>query len=326
MTGVVTEASDLARDTARETAQARETALQTALHSGTIIEDESEMTPRYRAVLLATMQIAADLEVATLPIDLMPMLAAPSIADRIAVAAALQDEMGHAQVMFRLLDDMGLNTYELLFERDPLDFKSFYLLEFPVEHPIDMAMAQVVGDRAGYTTTADLEKHCSFGPYSRSLRKVNFEEQFHVKRGEHCIRYYMTQGPEVRARVQQSMDFWFPHGAEWFGATDDVKSRMDQLHYRIRGLTNDQLRQQWMAGLIPFCEEVGLEVPAHYDADQGLYVLDYELPILLDEETLTWDFTKVTWEEKIEQWKKGGPAKIPGLTRLQSELWGADLW
>ena len=115
---------------------------------------------------------------------------------------------------------------------------------------------------------------------------VNFEEQFHVKRGEHCIRYYMTQGPDVRRRVQESLDFWFPHGAEWFGATDDVKSRMDQLHYRIRGHTNDQLRQQWLAGVVPFCEDVGLTVPAHFDPERQTYVLDYELPILFDETTV----------------------------------------
>jgi len=305
---------------------AAELALQTRLGAGAVIEDESEMTDRYRAVLVQTMMIAADLEVATLPADLGPMLAAPSIADRIAVAAALQDEMGHAQVMFRMLEDFGYDTYELLFERDAAAFKSFYLLEWPYEDPIDMAMAQVVGDRAGYTTTLDLERHCSFGPYSRSLRKVNFEEQFHVKRGEHCIRYYMAQGPDVRRRVQESLDFWFPHGAEWFGATDDVKSRMDQLHYRIRGHTNDQLRQQWLAGVVPFCEEVGLTVPAHFDPERQTYVLDYELPILFDETTGKWDFRTVTWEEKFAQWKRGGPAKLPGIQRLQSEIWGDELW
>jgi ring-1,2-phenylacetyl-CoA epoxidase subunit PaaA len=122
------------------------------------------------------------------------------------------------------------------------------------------------------------------------------------------------------------LDFWFPLGAEWFGATDDVKSRMDQIHYRIRGHTNDQLRQQWLAGLVPFLEEVGLDAPAHFDPDKGIYVLDYELPILYDEAARKWDYRKVTWEEKIAQWKRGGPAKIPGLTRLQSEAWGAELW
>jgi len=40
---------------------AAELALQTRLGAGAVIEDESEMTDRYRAVLVQTMMIAADL-------------------------------------------------------------------------------------------------------------------------------------------------------------------------------------------------------------------------------------------------------------------------
>lgn len=308
------------------TEEANEIALQTRVKAGGTLEDISEMTPRYRDVLVATMAIAADLEIMTLPLDLDAIRFAPGINDRIAIASALQDEMGHAQVMFRMLEDFGFDSYHLVFERDPAKFKSFYMLEWPNKDPIDTGMAHLVGDQAGYITTCDLEANCSFGPYSRSLRKVNFEEQFHVKRGEYMIRHYMQLGPEVRRRVQESLDFWFPLAAEWFGTTDDVKSRMDQLHYRIRGSSNDQLRQIWMSRLVPFCEQLGLKVPAHFDREKGIYVLDYEMPILLNEETGKWDFRKVTWEEKIAQWKRGGPLKLPGLTRMQSELWGQDLW
>lgn len=307
-------------------AQNAEDDLQQRIREGLILEDQTEMTPRYRDVLTQTMLIAADLEIMTLPLDLDAMLFAPSISDRIAVAAALQDEMGHAQVMFRMLGEFGYDAYRRIFERDPREFKTFSILEWRMNDPIDMAVAHITGDRAGYITTLDLEQHCSFGPYSRSLRKVNFEEQFHVRRGEHCIRHYMTLGPEIRARVQKSIDFFFPLGVEWFGATDDVKSRTDQIHYRIRGLSNDGLRQKFLDGIVPFCDEVGLRVPAHLDTATGHYVLDYELPILIDEETGNWDFRKVTWKEKLDQWKRGGPFKVPGLSRIQQELWGADLW
>ena len=313
----------LSRETLDE---ANEVALQTRVKAGGTLEDITEMTPRYRDVLLATMLIAADLEIMTLPLDLDAIAFAPCINDRIAVASALQDEMGHAQIMFRMLEEFGFDAYERVFERDPAKFKTFFLLEWGLNDPIDMAMSHLVGDQAGYITTCDLEANCSFGPYSRSLRKVNFEEQFHVKRGEYMIRHYMQMGPEVRRRVQESMDFWFPLGAEWFGATDDVKSRMDQLHYRIRGSSNDQLRQIWMSRLVPFCEQIGLKVPAHFDREKGIYVLDFEMPILLNEETRKWDFRKVSWPEKLAQWKKGGPKKLPGLSRIQTELWGQDLW
>ncbi len=45
----------------------REKALQERIAAGFRLEDESEMTPRYRDVLVNTIHIAADLEVVTLP-------------------------------------------------------------------------------------------------------------------------------------------------------------------------------------------------------------------------------------------------------------------
>lgn len=312
---------------AREsTEEANEIALQTRVKAGGTLEDVSEMTPRYRSVLVDTMRIAADLEIMTLPLDFPAILMAPGLNDRIAITSALQDEMGHAQVMFRMLGDFGIDAYQAVFEREPEKFKTFFMLEFAPQDAIDTGMAHLCGDQAGYITTCDLEANCSFGPYSRSLRKVNFEENFHVKRGEYMIRHYMQQGPAIRARVQEALDFWFPLAAEWFGTTDNVKSRTDQLHYRIRGSSNDQLRQIWMQRLVPFCEQLGLKVPAHFDREKGIYVLDYEMPILLNLETMKWDYRTVTWEEKLAQWKKGGPIKLPGLRRMQTELWGQDLW
>jgi ring-1,2-phenylacetyl-CoA epoxidase subunit PaaA len=316
----------LEQRSAENTSPDAEEDLQRRLRDGHIIEDVSEMTDRYRAVLTQTMLIAADLEVMTLPLDLDALYFAPSISDRIAVASALQDEMGHAQVMFRMLQDFGYDPYRQFFERDATQFKTFSILVCLLNDPIDMAVAHIMGDRAGYLTTLDLEQNCSFGPYSRSLRKVNYEEQFHVKRGEHCIRHYMTLGSEIRARVQKSVDFMFPLGVEWFGATDDVKSRTDQLHYKIRGNSNDQLRQKFLDSIAPFCEEVGLKLPVHFDAEKNHYVLDYQLPILFDEEKGEWNYRTVTWKEKIAQWKRGGPFKIPGLRRIQQEHWGSELW
>lgn len=316
----------LAANRPNPTPPAVEEDLQQRISEGLILEDESQMTDRYRNVLVQTMLIAADLEVMTLPYDYGALLFAPSISDRIAVGAALQDEMGHAQVMFRMLQQFGYDPYERIFERDPSEFKTFSILEWELQDPIDTAVAMAMGDRAGYITTMDLEQHCSYGPYSRSLRKVNFEEQFHVKRGEHCIRHYMSLGPEIRARVQKSLDFLFPLAVEWFGATDENKSRTDQLHYKIRGNSNDQLRQKFLEGVVPFCEEVGLKLPAHYDEERKQYVLEYELPILLNEETREWDFRKVTWKEKVDQWKRGGTFKLAGLRRIQVEVWGDELW
>lgn len=308
-------------------AEILERALQLRVKAGQRIEREEEMTPRYRDVLVQTMLIAADLELMTLPSYYGALLSAPTLDSKIAVASAIQDEMGHAQVMYRMLEDFDLDAHQLIFERSPEAFKTFELIEQGVSDYVTCVVMMALGDRAGYTTTRDLEAHCSFGPYARSLRKVNFEERFHVSHGEQWVRHFWNRSPETRKRVQAAVDLLFPMSASWFGTSDSMKKRTDQLTYRIRGLSNDELRQQWLDEVVPFCESVGIRIPAHFDEAQGRYALDYEEPIAFDEDEGKWQFDKkITWDEKFAHWKKGGPIKRSGLERIQNERWGSELW
>lgn len=305
----------------------RERSLQLRLRAGHQIESEEEMTPRYREVLVQTMLIAADLELMTLPSYFGALCNAPSLDDKISVASAIQDEMGHAQVMYRMLEDFGMDAQELIMGRPPEAFKSFELIEQDCGDYITCVVMMALGDRAGYTTTRDLEANCSFGPYTRSLRKVNYEERFHVTHGERWVRHFWNHSPRTRERVQAAVDLLFPMAASWFGTPDNMKKRTDQLTYRIRGLSNDELRQQWLNEVVPFCESVGIRIPAHFDSTEGRYVLSYEEPIAWDAEARKWDYeNQITWPEKFAHWKKGGPIKRAGLERIQNERWGAALW
>jgi len=311
---------------ADDAAESRERALQIKVRSGHQIESLDEMTDRYRDVLVQTMLIAGDLEMTPLGYNHGALSNAPTLDAKIALASAIQDELGHAQITFRLLEDFGYDTQELLFRRAPEQFRTFYMTQHPMDDYISAVVMMMLGDRAGYTTTLDIQESCSYAPYSRSLRKVNFEETFHVGHGERWTEIFWKKSPATRKRVQDAVDFCFPLAAMWFGLPDHLKTRTDQLTYRIRGQSNDELRQRWLAKVVPFCEKVGIHVPAHYDEIQGQYVLDYQLPILLDEATGKWDYTTVTWEEQFAQWKKGGPLKTAMFHRMQSEVWGDALW
>ena len=91
----------------------RERALQERVAAGEKLEDVEEMTPRYRDVLVNTIHIAADLEVVTLPTYSPAIRTSPTLEDKIAIAAACQDELGHAQMMYRILEDFGYDTHKL---------------------------------------------------------------------------------------------------------------------------------------------------------------------------------------------------------------------
>jgi ring-1,2-phenylacetyl-CoA epoxidase subunit PaaA len=307
--------------------EARERGLQERVKAGYQLEDPSEMTPRYRDVLVNTMHIAADLEVVTLPTYSPAIRTAPTLDDKIAIASACQDELGHAQVMYRLLEEFGYDTHGFLFERDPHQWRTFQMLEFPHEDYIESVVSMCYGDRAGYITTVDLEENCSFAPFARSLRKVNFEETFHVGHGERWVKFFWNLNARSRQRVQDAVDFYFPLCAAWFGVPDDMKKRTDQLTYKIRGATNDQMRQKWLSQVVPFSESAGIDVPAHFDEVSGKFVLEYEPPIYLDERTRKWDYSRrISWEEQFQIWKQGSRHKIPSISRLHREVYGRDLW
>jgi ring-1,2-phenylacetyl-CoA epoxidase subunit PaaA len=305
----------------------RELALQEKVATGYQLEDVEEMTDRYRDVLVNTIHIAADLEVVTLPTYSPAIKTSPTLEDKIAIAAACQDELGHAQMMYRILEDFGYDTHSFLFDRDPEEWRTFQMLEFPHEDYIESVVSMCYGDRAGYITTVDLEENCSYAPFARSLRKVNYEETFHVAHGERWTKFFWNQSEGSRKRVQEMVDFYFPLCAAWFGMPDNLKTRTDQLSYRIRGASNDEMRQKWLSRIVPYSEGVGIKVPAHFDEEQGKFVLDYEAPIYLDEEKRKWDYDRqITWKEQLKIWKKGSQHKVPSIARVMSEEWGKDLW
>jgi ring-1,2-phenylacetyl-CoA epoxidase subunit PaaA len=100
----------------------------------------------------------------------------------------------------------------------------------------------------------------------------------------------------------------FPMGVEWFGMPDDKKRHNAQLDFRLKGMTNDQLRQTWLMAVVPLCEELGFSVPAHYDAELDQVELDYELPCQYDEQARKWLFDEtLTWEQVFDRWKARGP-------------------
>ncbi|MBX3596685.1 MAG: phenylacetate-CoA oxygenase subunit PaaI [Rhizobiaceae bacterium] len=296
------------------------------LERGELLEEVSELFPEYRAVLEQTLTIAAQSEVTVLTWAYTVYNTCPDIGAKIAVSASIQDEIGHAYQQGMLLDRLGLSMEELTFDIPPESIKTLMVMQFPLKNYIEFCMGQAIYDRAGRLTTKDIELHCSFAPYRRALRKVNFEENFHVRHGERWIKFYWNHSPETRKAVQEAADWCFPHGLTWFGLPDHLKTRKDQLNFGIRKWSNDEMREKWFQSACIFANQVGFDVPAHFDEEQGKYVLDCPYPMLCDKETMTWKYEQATWEETIAQLKSGGPLNPSGHARLQSEEWGDSLW
>jgi ring-1,2-phenylacetyl-CoA epoxidase subunit PaaA len=117
----------------------------------------------------------------------------------------------------------------------------------------------------------------------------------------------------------------FPTGIEWFGLPDELKRHSGQLEYRLKGKTNDELRQIWMDSVVPLCAEVGVEIPAHYNGDTDEYDLEYELPCEFDPAEKRWLFEEtITWEQVWERWRGRGPMNERYTEMIQGR--GTDLF
>jgi ring-1,2-phenylacetyl-CoA epoxidase subunit PaaA len=119
-------------------------------------------------------------------------------------------------------------------------------------------------------------------------------------------------GGEAKEQLQRAVDWMFPMTIEWFGLPDEMKRHSGQLEYRLKGLTNDELRQVWMSATVPLCESLDLAAPAHYDDAAGSYVLDYPFPCEYDAEAKEWDFASghIGWDKVFERWKRRGPMNV----------------
>ena len=283
--------------------------LKQKVHDGYILESPDEMTPGYRKALRVQLTVQGDTELMSAPAYWGAARDAPSTNTMVSAVAIIQDELAHANIAYRILEDMGESKEELLYGREPHEFKHPYGFDQPLENWAELVTANGFFDRAGITLLGDVHRNTSYGPLKRALVKVDMEETFHLRHGEVWMRRLAAAGGEAKEKLQRAVDWMFPMTVEWFGLPDDLKRHSDQLDYKLKGMTNDELRQAWMSATVPLCEGIGIDVPAHYDEQKERYVLEYPFPCDYDADAKRWDFEggEITWDEVWERWKGRGP-------------------
>jgi ring-1,2-phenylacetyl-CoA epoxidase subunit PaaA len=291
--------------------------LRERLDGGWLVERRDQMTEDYRQTLIRILTVSADTELISAPSYYRAARHAPAINNFISAMGIIQDELGHAHIAYRLLRDIGVDTEALLYDRKPEQFKHPYAFDVPLDRWEELIVANAFYDRAGYILLGDVFRSTSFGPWKRALVKVDKEETFHLRHGEQWMTR-MCQSEDSRASIQAAVDWMFPLTVEWFGLPDDLKHNTGQLTYGLKGSSNDTLRQQWMATAVPFCEKVGIRVPAHHDAEQGKYVVDFPFPCAFDAEKKQWDFgSPTTWDDVLRRWRARGPANHEFVNAIQ---------
>jgi ring-1,2-phenylacetyl-CoA epoxidase subunit PaaA len=307
---VVTPIEDLAPRTEEEVRE--------RLKSGKLIEGLQHMSPQYLQGIWRILTVSADTEFVSAPAYLRAAQHAPALNNFGSAMSIVQDELAHAHIGYRLLGDLGVDMDRLIYERPAAEFKYPYAFDVPLDSWVELVCANALYDQAGYVLLSDVHESSTFGPWKRALAKVDKEETFHLRHGRTWLKK-LVKDPAGKADVQAAVDWMFILTLEWFGLPDDRKRHGVQLEYGFKGKSNDELRQAWMAAVVPFMEEIGIDVPAHFDEAEQRYVIDCPFPAAFDAEAKRWmlDDGPIGWDEVLKRWKARGPMNEAYVEKLQ---------
>ncbi len=288
------------------------------LSTGRLIEGLDTATEAYVEGLKRTLIVSADTELVSAPAYLRAARDAPSINSYMSAVSIVQDELGHAHIAYRMLRDLGVDTDRLVYEREPSAFKYPYAFDVPLDTWEELVVANAFYDRAGFVLLSDIYQNTSYGPWKRALVKVDREETFHLRHGERWMKI-LSEDPASKAKVQRAVDWMFVLTLEWFGLPDNLKTHAEQVGYKLKGMTNDQLRQTWMAATVPLCQRLGFPVPAHLDQASGQYAIDVPFPMRFDEDAKRWDPEggAVSWDDVLQRWRRRGPCNEEFVAMIQ---------
>ena len=309
----VSQVSHVAATPIEDLAPRTEEEVREHLRSGKLVEGLKHMSPQYLQGIRRILTVSADTELVSAPAYLRAAQHAPALNNFGSAMSIVQDELAHAHIGYRLLGDLGVDMDALIYERPAGEFKYPYAFDVPLDSWTQLVCANALYDQAGYVLLSDVYTSSTFGPWKRALAKVDKEETFHLRHGRTWLKK-LVKDPEGRREVQAAIDWMFVLTLEWFGLPDARKRHAVQLEYGFKGRSNDELRQDWMAAVVPFMEEIGIDVPAHREAER--YVIDCPFPRAFDEEAKAWG-DEISWEDVLVRWKGRGPMNEAYVEKLQ---------
>ena len=236
---------------------------------------------------------------------------APSLHRKAILMAKVQDEAGHCLYLYSAAETLGITRAEMqeLLHQGKHKYSSIF--NYPTLSWADMGTIGWLVDGAAITNQVMLTR-CSFGPYSRAMVRICKEESFHQRQGyEILIR--LTQGSaEQKAMAQDALNRWWWPSLMMFGPNDGDSPHTEQsMLWKIKRVSNDDLRQQFVDMTVGQAEYLGLSIP---DPD-----------LKWNEERGHYDFGPIDWEEFWRVVKGNGPMNRERVAH-KKKAWDDAAW
>jgi ring-1,2-phenylacetyl-CoA epoxidase subunit PaaA len=230
------------------------------IEAGDKIETEDWMPDDYRMGVLKFIEMHANSEIMGALPERECLPSAPTLQRKMSLCAKIQDEVGHAQLLYRVAEDLG-KSRDTMFE-DLVNGKSKFhnVFHYPVKHWGDVAIIGWLIDGAALVTQAAL-LDSSYAPYTRVLKRICAEEQLHLRHGEDITLELASGTDAQREMFQEALNRWWLAIIHFFGPRSNPEKDL-LLKWKVKTRLNEDLRQEFLDRYVPRIVELGFTFPA----------------------------------------------------------------
>jgi ring-1,2-phenylacetyl-CoA epoxidase subunit PaaA len=277
--------------------------------SGGKVEATDWMPEEYRRAVRRFVEMHANSELMGVLPEREWILRAPTLKRKLALSAKIQDEVGHAQLLYRVAEDLGKPREAMLADLLAGKTKFHNVFHYPTFSWADVGIIAWLVDAAAIVAQQAL-RESSYAPYGRTMKKICWEESVHILHGRDVVLTMVNGTARQRALVQDALERWWGPLMQMHGPrTDPAKDR--DLAWRIKNKGNETLRQEFLSVYVPRIREIGLEIP------------DPELR--QDPDTGRWLYTEPDWKELYAVVTGHGPRSAARL-ELRRLSYAETLW
>ena len=237
---------------------------------GGTVEATDWMPDEYRTAVLRFVEMHANSELMGVLPEREWIMRAPTLRRKLALTAKVQDEVGHAQLLYRVAEDLG-KPREAMFDDLLAGRTKFHnVFHYPTVSWADVGMIAWLVDAAAIVAQQAL-RDSSYGPYARTMRKICWEESVHIMHGRDIVVTMAAGTPRQRAQIQDALDRWWGPLMQMHGPRSE-RSKDRDIHWRIKAKTSEELRQEFLSIYVPRIRELGLVIPdreLRFDAEAG---------------------------------------------------------
>jgi ring-1,2-phenylacetyl-CoA epoxidase subunit PaaA len=249
------------------------------------IEPKDWMPEAYRKTLIRQISQHAHSEIVGMLPEGNWITRAPTLKRKAILMAKVQDEAGHGLYLYCAAETLGVSRDELVADLHSGKAKYSSIFNYPTLTWADIGAIGWLVDGAAIMNQIPLCR-CSFGPYSRAMIRVCKEESFHQRQGFDIM---IRLGPPDADSVHSAQS------AQW----------------KIKILSNDELRQRFVDQTVPQADFLGITMP--------------DLLLKWNDERGHYDFGPIDWQELFNVVKGNGPCNRERLS-ARVKAWEDGAW